>query len=211
MEKICPRCGVSSKSRSFVGTFCIDCKLKDVKIEIPSKIKIQSCKSCGRIKFANWQERSKELLEKIIAKHAKGEFEGLKISHLNDGRCSVSFLVRFDLAPFEVKRELEINFDEKLCEECYRKVSGYYEAIIQLRGDKKKVDRFFEKLRGGLAKRTFISKLVEHKNGIDIYVGSRDATAEILSYYNLKPSISDKLYGIKEGKRLFRRTYCIRL
>jgi nonsense-mediated mRNA decay protein 3 len=211
MEKICPTCGVSSGKRKFVGNFCLDCHLKTVRIEIPSRIKIQICKSCGKIKSGKWQEKTDELLGKIIAREAKGKFDAVKVSKIEGNRYLASFLVEIDSTPFEIKREFEIVFDKALCENCSREVSGYYEAIVQLRGDKSRVEKFAGKLERILTKETFISKIIESRNGIDIYAGSKQAVAAALNYLNCKPNISDKLYGVKDGKRIFRRTYCIRL
>ena len=154
MEKICPTCGVSSGNRKFAGNFCLDCRIKTVKIEIPTRIKIQICKSCGKLKYGKWQDENDELLGKIIAKEAKGKFDAVKVSKIGDNNYLASFLVEIDSTPFDIKKEFEVFFDKALCENCSREVSGYYEAIVQLRGDKNRVKRFAEKLEGILTKET---------------------------------------------------------
>jgi NMD protein affecting ribosome stability and mRNA decay len=62
-----------------------------------------------------------------------------------------------------------------------------------------------------LTKRTFVSKYVELPEGVDMYAGSKKAVAEVLGVLDLKPKISDKLYGVKDGRRVYRRTYCMRV
>jgi NMD protein affecting ribosome stability and mRNA decay len=99
--------------------------------------------------------------------------------------------------------------NKSICDDCSKASSGYYEAIIQVRG--KNVQRWAEKIMRELKSRTFVSKYMKLDEGIDIYVGSRKEAAETLAILKRKPTISDKLYGVKDGRRVYRRTYCVRV
>lgn len=98
---------------------------------------------------------------------------------------------------------------KSICEDCSRETSGYYEAIVQIRGSRAR--KFSEKILKELKRKTFVSKYIEAREGIDMHVGSKKAVAEVMGELNLKPKISDKLYGVKDGRRVYRRTYCMRV
>jgi NMD protein affecting ribosome stability and mRNA decay len=105
---------------------------------------------------------------------------------------------------FDVKRIHQI------CQECYRKSSGYYEALIQLRGDKEKVNLMFQKLSKFITnKGAFISKVEELERGFDIYVSDKLITKSFFPTYKLKPKSSYTLYGIKNGRKIYRNTYLL--
>ena len=56
-----------------------------------------------------------------------------------------------------------------------------------------------------------MSKYKELDEGIDIYVGSKKEASAALSILKRRPTISDTLYGVKDGRRVYRRTYCVRV
>lgn len=99
---------------------------------------------------------------------------------------------------------------ESLCDACSQKFSGYYEGIIQVRGRYARDPQFVDLLLKKLEKATFVQKVVELKEGIDIYYGDRAITRSILSAMKLKPKVSNKLYGVKDGQRVYRTTFLIR-
>ncbi len=106
-----------------------------------------------------------------------------------------------------------------VCQACSRISGMYYEAIIQIRGNKKeKVKSFVEKKINELSKKdelSFISKIEEKKKGLDIYVGSKKAAKSILKeakkLYNLETKESYTLIGERKGKKLYRVTILLRL
>jgi nonsense-mediated mRNA decay protein 3 len=209
MERVCPKCGALSGSKKFFGDFCEDCYLSMINLELPMRIEVLFCKICGKVRVSKWDELNKTTLENIVKKNAKGSYDSFSVKPLGGNQYEVVFLVSKGSNYFEVKRKFSLKMDNSICDDCSRATSGYYEAIIQVRG--KNAKRWSEKILRELKGRTFVSKYRELDEGIDIYIGSRKEAAEVLSILKRKPTISDKLYGVKDGRRVYRRTYCIRV
>ncbi|MBU0586647.1 hypothetical protein KJ780_03975 [Candidatus Micrarchaeota archaeon] len=205
---ICPRCGASEDSKKFLGPFCIDCT--QFSIKIPDRIDLERCKRCGKMRIrGKWINISDAKLNEHICGKFKGEFDGVEF--ILDGNIAV-FTVK--KAGDEIKIEKKINFEinEVICPECNKQSGGYFEAIVQLRGKPERIKRYLKIFENEIEKQeTFISKLVELKEGIDIYVGSTKAVIVIVKRLGLKYGISTTLAGQKQGKRLYRTTFAIRL
>jgi nonsense-mediated mRNA decay protein 3 len=202
MEKICPRCGISGSEREFVGHFCVRCY--PVKVSVPAEVKIARCKRCERIRDREWKNLSNEFIIRSILRECKGNIQNPKYE---DGVFSFSIPVGQKL--FELKRNVLVSFVPTLCVDCSRESGGYFEAIIQLRGDEKNVERMAKMLEREVGKKTFIPKIVSLKEGVDIYVGNKKAVEAVLS--RIKYKRTEKLAGERDGKRLYRSTFGIRL
>jgi nonsense-mediated mRNA decay protein 3 len=209
MERVCPKCGARSSSKKFFGDFCEDCFLATIDIELPRRIELPACRACGKVRISKWDVLNKTNLKSIVKRNAKGNYDSFHVYLLGGKNYEVVFLVSNGPNCFEVRKEFSLVMNNSLCEDCSRATSGYYEAIIQVRGNNAK--RWAEKIIRELKNRTFVSKYKELDEGIDIYVGSRKEASAALSILKRKPSISDKLYGVKDGRRIYRRTYCIRV
>ncbi|MEW6329182.1 MAG: NMD3-related protein [Candidatus Micrarchaeota archaeon] len=211
MEKLCPSCGARSSSKNFVGAFCVDCASKKIDISLPPKFEFQKCKRCGKVNLGEWRDAGESELAHKILKSAKGSFENARAEFTADGLCALTFIVKKNSSFIEVKRAVPIEFLPAICTDCTRASGGYYEAIVQIRGERERVEKFKQKFLRDVARDTFISKIEEMKEGADLYVGSKEAVAEILHSYGKKATRSDKLFGLKDGKRLYRTTYCVRV
>ena len=209
MERVCPRCGALSGSKKFFGDFCEDCYLDMINLEFPSRVEVPLCKMCGKVRISKWEELSKTALETIVKKNARGGYDSFHVSSLGGHQYEVTFLVSRGSNYFEVKKKFSLKLGKSICDECSRATSGYYEAIIQVRG--KHAQRWAEKIMRELKNRTFVSKYKELDEGIDIYVGSKKEASAALSILKRRPTISDTLYGVKDGRRVYRRTYCVRV
>jgi len=153
-----------------------------------------------------WQE-----LGEFIASKCRGPAEILSTRVKWGEPAKLLLLVRAGPSFIELEREVRIEFEQALCDECYRSRSGYYEAILQLRGSAERVERVRRKLVGALERRTFIAREEELKGGVNLYAGSRSALQQALAEfgYSIKPSF--KLAGMRQGKRIYRATYLIRV
>jgi len=207
MEKICPKCGALSSSKKFIGEFCEDCYFKTIEIPLPSRIELPVCKFCGKVKLKKWEEMGSEVIGLLVRKYAGKGYDSFHIQKLSDDVYEASFNIKKDSNYFQIKKKFSIQKINSVCEECYKKKSGYYEAIVQIRG--KRAGVFSSRILREIRRRTFVSRCVESKEGVDLYVGSKKAVAEALAHLNLKPKISDKLFGVKDGRRIYRRTYCV--
>jgi nonsense-mediated mRNA decay protein 3 len=109
-----------------------------------------------------------------------------------------------------IKRTIPLTILQNMCPDC-NKISGdYFEAIIQLRGDPKKVEKYAIMLIDRLEKKTFINKTEDSKNGVDIYVGNSKAVVSVINEIKYRCLITQKLVGADQGRRLFRTTFLIR-
>jgi NMD protein affecting ribosome stability and mRNA decay len=90
---------------------------------------------------------------------------------------------------------------------------GYFEAIVQLRGEnRERLRQFGASLEKRLSEKTFVSKVDEKKEGIDLYIGSSKAVVADFSNRGIKALISRKLFGKdKEGRTTYRTTFLVRL
>lgn len=191
LEKICPSCGRSGVE--FIGSFCKDCYLnKNKLIEVPRVVEVVQCRQCGKIIGGS--------VEDIVKSKVKTKFDG-KIK-FDDGK--IKFETEIQGVKINQEFPVEVRIKSRLCEECGRIKSGYYEGIIQVRNDKG------EEIIKKIQENTFISKIEEQKNGIDIYTGSAKETRKTLKRMGLKASESKKLYGMRRGRNLYRTSFLVR-
>jgi len=185
----------------------VDCY--EFNIKLPKGIKIVLCGRCGKMQLqGEWLQFNRRKLSEYIAGKCKGEF--VKAAYDPDlGVCSFTFDKRGHVVV--VQKPVELEKITTICPDCSRASGGYFEAIIQLRGDAKKVEESAKKLERLLSNKTFISKIEEMHGGVDLFVGNSRTTSGILQELGFKPTISTKLFGKKEGKKLYRVTYAIGL
>jgi len=203
---ICPKCGKTSKEKKFIDAFCIDCYPYNLKI--PEKIEIEICKRCRRMRIkGEWKEYSKKKIEKHIEGKCKGDFSSVEYNL--ESQTATFTIVKGDS---EAQVEREIPFKEKtvICPDCSKIAGGYFESIIQLRGNERKVKKYAKILTRMLSRSTFISKVDEKKEGTDLYVGSTRSVLETIAELGVKRKITRKLAGTKHGKKFYRTTFLLR-
>jgi nonsense-mediated mRNA decay protein 3 len=110
---------------------------------------------------------------------------------------------------------------------CSRESGGYFEAIIQIRAagrfpteeERRRCSAIardsMESMRKKGDRLAFISEALELKEGIDLYMGSMNASRQVcrLIINELGGSFSESptLVGMKDGKNLYRITFAMRL
>jgi nonsense-mediated mRNA decay protein 3 len=204
---ICPRCGESDEKKEFVDSFCIDCL--PIKLEHPKKFEYERCKKCERIKVVTyWKQFEIGEIEKHITSKCKGEFEKVSVDFDNSE-------IVFDLGEkrknLEVRRKIEVAIKTTICPDCNKISGGYFEACIQLRGEEKRVTKMATKIIEMVGNKTFLSRTEETENGLDLLFGSSKAIVGIVNELGYRVTITKKLVGQEQGKRLFRTTFLIRL
>jgi nonsense-mediated mRNA decay protein 3 len=221
---ICPKCGSSSDKKEFFEAFCIDCY--PFNIRLPKDLQLDLCKRCGQMKLkGEWQAYNRRKVEEWVASRCRGGFESCvysldersssrarERSSRDLGSRVLSFQFRNGDRKKTIIRNWELKTVDTTCQNCSRISGGYFEAILQLRGDTDKVERKAQKLGTELGRKTFISKWEEMHGGLNLYVGSTRVVFEILQKLGLKPSkISKKLTGRREGKKMYRTTFAVRV
>lgn len=207
MVKICPRCGISSDKRRFAGSFCSVCA--PIKLTVPEKIEFMRCPRCERIRIEKeWKEEGKVDFAGIVLKQCRGD---IRSSEFDPSTGELSLIVEQSGAFVEIKKKVEIAYEKNLCIDCSRTASGYFEAIIQLRGDEARVMKRAEEVTKLVSKKNFIAKRAELKEGIDLYVGDRNTAISTLNSLKLGYFRTETLAGERDGKRLYRTTLAVRV
>jgi len=207
VELVCPKCGNTSDRIGFIEAFCVNCY--PVSIKVPPKIVIERCKACDRMRLkGEWVRYSMKTVSDYVAGKCKGDFQHAEYDP--DEGVMIFTLVR-DGKELKVRRNIEVEMKVVMCKQCSRISGGYFQGLIQLRGDPKKVGKLAEKLLSRLQKRTFITKEEEKDGGLDLYVGSSKAVIELVAELKMKALITRKLVGVQQGKKLYRTTFLIRV
>ncbi len=204
---ICPKCGKDSDTKEFVEAFCIDCYKFNVKL--PKGIKVEVCKRCNSMMLQGvWQQLHRSKISEYVIEKCKGDFVNAECD-IDTGICK--FIFEKNGKQATVERTVDIEKIVNICPNCTRSSGGYYEAIVQIRGEHDKVGKEASRIEHALSRRTFVSKIEEKHEGLDLFVGSSKEAAAILYKFNLKPAISRSLFGRKDGKCIYRVTYAVRV
>ncbi|MDR3063067.1 MAG: hypothetical protein LBU40_02875 [Methanobrevibacter sp.] len=215
----CPECGESEGE--LIEGICKKCFLKKFKIfNIPKEIRVTVCPHCNaKYSEGKWIDSNIDETE-IIYRALEGAIEVDSIVENEEIILGID-QIRGTIAESIVEAKAnvfgeEIDQIEKVdvrlinnpCPNCSKKNSGYYEAVIQLRADKrdlthdelksadiiisKNLNSFFKK-----DKLAYLSQKDKLKEGIDYYIGS------LKSAKKLSLAIKEELGGIiKESPRL---------
>lgn len=198
--------------------FCIECGRENVKlhngrcsscfaacnelITIPSDITVEFCAHCSSTHVGDkWlvttQPEEEIIAEKIVQESVPDENAEdilLEIDPINQKGSILEMLVKASgtVMGVPIKREFALNvkLNRSVCPECSKHASGYYEAVLQLRGDKrplnseeiKKADEIIGNLLEKLFRKNrmaYLAQRVEIKEGIDYYFGSYKAARKV--------------------------------
>ncbi|MBD3189955.1 MAG: hypothetical protein GF308_04905 [Candidatus Heimdallarchaeota archaeon] len=132
-----------------------------------------------------------------------------------------------EVPPYRETIEIPLIINVGVCTRCAQYTRGYFESIIQIRAEDRSItpmeqieisalieEKTYEELETN--RMAYISKTVDQqRGGLDLYVGS-DSFAKSLADFlatQLAASleIARKLQSHKDGKALYRTTYCVRL
>lgn len=111
--------------------------------------------------------------------------------------------------PKEEEHSIMILLRKQKCELCVKMSGGYYEAVMQLRGERK--EKILQKLEA-LATRDDITSIESAKEGYNVKFVSKKKAATISGRLskNFSVNSSYKLVAEKKGKKLYRNFYAIR-
>ena len=205
MEDICIKCG---KRKAEVGLLCSKCFVP--KVKMPKPFYITKCRECGKLLVAGkWQHMSNEKLANYLAKKIKGDFTKATVD-IENKEASIIYTTD-DGNDVVYKYPYPIKFEKGICPNCSKMHGSYYEAILQLRGNKSKAEKLKRRFIKYAADSTFIGKEEEKHGGIDLYIGYSKVLMSFLAEEGIKDyKLSRKLHTQKEGKRLYRITVAIR-
>ena len=209
----CPICNKSSDDIRFIGEFCEDCTIDKLKRKLPNSAEVYQCKSCERIRVGmdNFQLTKSALTAalKMVLKAPDCDF---KVVSYSNTEAVLRFNCSVDGSAVGFDKRIDLRIRKWMCKDCVRKVSGYYEALVQLRGDTFLVERMLKKMESYVKRNNaFISKKEKINSGYDLYISDKKLVSYFFSLYKLKPERSYTLYGMKKGKKLYRHIYSLRL
>ncbi|WP_406657054.1 60S ribosomal export protein NMD3 [Methanolobus sp. ZRKC2] len=234
---ICPKCGKDAER--LVDGLCQKCFFKSSDlVQVPQVLHAKICSNCGaRFSRGRWtndlniDEIVIQTVENELLIHEKADNIELYIEprqmtpHLYRAKVEVDALVVGEQLHQEV--ETEVRITRLACDMCSRVSGGYFESILQIRAtnrrltdDEKKecmdiVNSILTRMRKKGDRMAFISNSIDDRDGIDLYMGSanasRDICKEIISEFGGSFSESPNLFTRKDGKDVYRITFALRL
>ena len=223
--KFCPKCG--TQTDELFDSLCEDCFKREIKLIKPTGISVNICRTCGCYFKGNERTSIEAVVEAAIRKEiwkkygCDSEVE-IKEIKTGDTRAHVVLIAKAELRGLQLTEngELEVVLKRESCERCNRIAGGYYAGIVQIRAD----DRIptddelaiAEKVaHSSLIEPDFISKEVLLKEGLDIYVSSMECgrmiSNAIVRRFGGSYSKSQKLYGRKDGRSVYRISFSVRM
>jgi NMD protein affecting ribosome stability and mRNA decay len=201
MVRFCPLCGKPDSQMEFHGELCVPCAESRMK-DLPN-VKVMFCPKCHSLIDKGRKKKDATLSEEVIRL--------LRLKGKNALFDEEKGEIEYDTEHGRIRRKVLLLIDKNQCADCDRSGSQYFEAIIQLRGDGKKVEKMAGSLVRKLEQRTFVPKIEELHEGLDIYCGSRNEAIAALNAFSLPYVRTEKLAGQRDGKRLYRTTLLVRL
>jgi len=219
----CIVCGKEIKK----GNLCRECLLKRHELFTIKKFEVILC-NCGSVLVQpttpdprNYHKRGRwkrfpsieKALRYLINSNIKSEHE---LSSLDIETEVLSDRVVFKLIGYgrikgykkvESKR-FEARLKRTLCTECAKKAGGYYEAVLQIRANKKdEIMKVVEKYGDA------VSRVKEVRGGIDVFFVKKNVAkkvSRVLRAMGYEIKTSYKLIGVKEGKKIYREYYSVK-
>jgi len=205
--KFCFVCG--KKTERLIDGYCEDCYSKSSSlVEIPKNLFITQCRRCGKIKQSGlWLAIGRE---DFIKNNIKVLGKNVKII-VDKDKIIVKGTLSHSKKPKEEIHEIKLLTKKGLCLECTKELSGYYESIIQLRGEYYNEALVF--IEKQIKTKTFF-RIEAIKQGINLYIGNKDIANQIVEdlkrRYKLEIKKSFKLHTKKEGKDVYKSIFLIR-
>ncbi|AYK14425.1 MAG: 60S ribosomal export protein NMD3 [Methanosarcina flavescens] len=233
----CPRCG--RECYRLFDSVCRNCFFETFKlIELPHVLHARICSVCGaHLHRSRWENIGS--IEDVVLKAVENALfihneagdveiylEPREITpYIYRVRAEVDAVVREE--PVHAEAETEVRIQRSACDMCSRESGGYFEAIIQIRaagrfpteGEKSRCMAIAREAMESMKRKgdrlAFISEVLEQKEGLDLYMGSMNASRQVcrLITSELGGSFSESptLVGMKDGKNLYRITFSMRL
>ncbi len=212
MVKRCPTCNRTNNEIRFVGEFCEKCASEKLIGKLPVVLEVDKCRVCGRIKTKEGMfGEDKTSLSSVIQQRLI-KFR-VKVIGYGPGRALVDVVAQTAHDTVSAEKEFELKYRKITCDSCYKRIGGYYEATLQLRGDLERISRFIERVSRYLEERdSFVAKVEKVDNGYDVFVSNKAAAAAFISEREIVAKTSYTLSGVnKSGKKVYKNTYAIRL
>ena len=235
---ICPSCGKESEA----GEICASCRVgKTEWFRCEKRVDCIRCPGCGAKKTGStWTDDlhgideetlAKDLVRSAIILHPdlRNPSFAMAIRATGTNRSAADVQVKGVLygLPVEGACRVEIAWLREQCDRCSRISGSYYEGVVQVRAQGRQPE--YEEIRQAVEiaeeveesmiangeRLSYISKMDETREGLDITVGSQQIGQAIASAITQRLggrfTTHPKLVGEKAGRALYRITYSLRL
>lgn len=225
-------------------------------LKVPDEIELEICKGCGayivgdtaydveRNPASEYLEAAKDLVSSKMEVLEKGptgsqyvsleDSENVDVSFEADYESSDRILVKvgiqvksFDAEkPLTDDAEIRVELGDTTCEICKKRKSGYYEAVLQVRGEEElsedKLSEIFQGLRSefmklyGEDREEFVSHMKRKHGGINLYLSSSQVAEDLARFlkkeYGADMEKSAELIGqTDDGREKHRVTIAARI
>ncbi|MCF7798676.1 hypothetical protein K9M74_02125 [Candidatus Woesearchaeota archaeon] len=168
-KRFCPKCGVAIES----GVFCSDCVVKKLNYKTPlvqvSEFNREYYKSRW-IPFNDLEEVIIKRVQEAVGKKITLTLEPFSFEPKSKNKTTLHALA--EINGQQVRLPVKLSYMQ--CDFGQKEKTQYYEGILQLRNSSKTVFSFIEQELKKIAhKGVFITKSVETKTGVDLYLTNK--------------------------------------
>jgi len=231
----CVECG--KETQIFRNGVCLHCYLKDTQFSKgPAILDVTLCPRCASYKYKNtWVH---EPFYDVLKRHIKDAFSlspelkniDIQIKCNEQDRvflCMVSISGFLEEHQITEHHPLTVRIRQNTCNTCSREAGGYYEAIIQIRAEKRSfTDAELQTLRStvegmvgqhqeGGKRGLFITDIDVKREGLDFFLSEKTTAFSIAKKLqeqfggDFKQSASTA--GMKDSREVYRMTYLVRI
>jgi len=232
----CPECGEPTRTGDSEDKLCDDCYVEALDVlDVPKEVVVQVCSRCGSyVRGEDWISHDEAVPDEDVAVRAVKEATQVHIKAREpslvlgiEGKDPNKLSVRVEALAVARGRHVEdeavvtVTLDRTSCPTCSKRAGGYYESVVQIRAkgrdpteDEKEsaVKHAYDIAGKDYSDRdTFVTKTVEAKGGIDIYMSTNASGSQIArrmkNEYGGSYDDSPTLVGERDGEELYRVTY----
>jgi nonsense-mediated mRNA decay protein 3 len=223
--KFCPQCG--KQTDELFDSVCKECFKQGIRLIDVEKVEVSVCPHCG----CYFKGKDKTSIDAVVEDAVRNAIRkrygcdsGVVIHEVVMGAKIVGVVVDAHAAIKGVeiaeRGDVTVILKRATCERCSKIAGGYYAGIVQIRAEDRiptddELVLAEEIAYASLGEVNFISKEVVLKEGLDLYVSSmecgRRISNEIVRRLGGSYSESQKLYGRKDGKNIYRVSFSVRL
>lgn len=211
MAKHCPICNRSSEDIKFYGEFCEICASDKLREKLPDTVEVERCKICGKIRTREgMREENRQSVHLVLQSRIKNYV--IHVLEYEPGKAVIEAVEEGRHGKLTASKDVILTYKKITCESCYKKIGGYHEAVFQLRGDPERIQRFIERFTRWLENREeYIARVDKAEGGVNAYISSKTAANAFIHEREIVAKASYTLMGLKNGKRVYKNTYAIRL
>lgn len=216
---------------------CLQCYLKQTQFSKgPAILDITLCTRCSSYKYKNtWLQ---EPFDDILKRNVKDAFsispelvnQRIQTKCNEQGRvqrCTVFITGSLNDQTITEQHPLTVRIKHSTCDICSREAGGYYEAIIQIRAEKRTftkeelrtlrlaVETMVRQFQKSGKRGLFITDFDEKREGLDFFLSEKGTAftiaKKIQEQYCGEFKQSASTAGMKDSKQVYRMTYLIRI